>query len=222
MRTMPDFERAAAGALHAVADADAEIAAFGSRARLPLGEAGIADGVHRELLTGREVAAVERDAGARARLQRRGVGHLVGRHQIAAPHLGAVERKRVGDGVEHALHRERALGIAGAAHRHGRDLVGLDHLHVELVGRQDVGTRQRRRRVERQVDALRRVGALVVDHAAAHAEQPAVVVERDLEIPILVALLDRRQEMLAPILDPFDRPPQHQRRRRRPRPPPDT
>ena len=49
-----------------------------------------------------------------------------------------------------------------------------------------------------------------MDHAAAHAEQPAVVIERDLEVPVLVALLDRREEMLAPVLDPFDRPPQHE------------
>ena len=53
-----------------------------------------------------------------------------------------------------------------------------------------------------------------MDHLAAHAEQAAVVVEGDLEIPILVALLDRGEEMLAPVLDPFDRPPQEQARRR--------
>ena len=51
-----------------------------------------------------------------------------------------------------------------------------------------------------------------MDHLAAHAEQAAVVVEGDLEVPILVALLDGGEKMLAPVLDPFDRPPQQQAR----------
>ena len=53
-----------------------------------------------------------------------------------------------------------------------------------------------------------------MDHLAAHAEEAAVVVERDFEVPILVALLDRGEKMLAPVLDPFDRPSQQQARRR--------
>ena len=58
------------------------------------------------------------------------------------------------------------------------------------------------------------IGALVVNEAAAHAEQPPLVVEGDLEVPILVALLDGGEEMLAPVLDPFDRAAQAQRRHR--------
>ena len=53
-----------------------------------------------------------------------------------------------------------------------------------------------------------------MDHLAAHAEQAAVVVEGDFEIPVLVALLDRGEKMLAPVLDPLDRPSQQQARRR--------
>ena len=216
------FERAAAGALHAVAEPDAEIAAFGARARLARGEAGIVDGLERHALTAEKVAAVEGDRRAGAGLERRDIGHLLRRHEIAAPHLRAVEAELVRDAVEQALHRECAFRIAGAAHRHGGDLVGLGHAHVELIGRQHVGTGQRGRGVVRQVDALRRVGAFVVDHLAAHAEEAAVVVEGDVEVPILVALLHGGEEMLAPVLDPFDRPPQQQARRRQRRPLPDT
>ncbi len=53
-----------------------------------------------------------------------------------------------------------------------------------------------------------------MDHLAAHAQEATVVVEGDVEIPILVALLDRGQKMLAPVFDPLDRPPQEQGRRR--------
>ena len=49
-----------------------------------------------------------------------------------------------------------------------------------------------------------------MDHLAAHAQEATVVVERDLEVPILVALLDRGEEMLAPVLDPLDRPSQQE------------
>ena len=204
------FERAAAGPLHAIADTDAEVAAVGARAALALGEAGIVDGFEGDALVGRKVAAVECDRRAGAGLQRRDIGHLLRRHQIAAADFGAVESELVGDAVEQALHGKGALGIAGAAHRHGGDLVGLDHAYVNLKGRQHVGTGQRRRRVVGKVDALRRVGAFVVDHVSAHAEQVAVFVEGDLEIPILVAFLHGGEEMLAPILDPLDRPPQQE------------
>ena len=38
-------------------------------------------------------------------------------------------------------------------------------------------------------------------------------VDRDLHVPVLVALLLGGEEVLAPVLDPFDRPAQRQRRR---------
>src|SRR5262249_38117579 len=124
------LEGAAAGALDAVADADTEVTALGARLRLPCGEVAVADGLHGALLTSMKIAAIERDAGARARPERRGIGHLVCRHEVPTPHVRAVDGKRIGDRVEHAFHRECALGIARAAHRHGGDLVGLDDLHI--------------------------------------------------------------------------------------------
>ena len=42
-------------------------------------------------------------------------------------------------------------------------------------------------------------------HRAAHPEEPAICVDGDLHIPELVALHGRGGEMLAPVLDPFDR-----------------
>ena len=47
-----------------------------------------------------------------------------------------------------------------------------------------------------------------MDHASTHAKQAAVAREGGLEIPILIALLNGAEEMLAPVLDPFHRPPQ--------------
>ncbi len=52
---------------------------------------------------------------------------------------------------------------------------------------------------------MRRERAVVVDHAAANAAQPAIGLERHFQLPILVALLDGGEEVLAPILDPRHR-----------------
>ena len=133
------LERSASRSLDAVADAEAEIAAAPLRAPLPGGEARMIDRFQRHALAGRKVAAVERDGRARAGFQRRDIGHLLRRHQIAPAHLGAIEAKLVRDAVEQALHGECGFRIAGAAHRHGGDLVGLRDSDVELVGRQNVG-----------------------------------------------------------------------------------
>jgi len=51
-----------------------------------------------------------------------------------------------------------------------------------------------------------------VDQLAAHGEQAALVVERDLEVPVLVALLDRGEKVLAAVFDPLDWPPQQEAR----------
>ena len=45
-------------------------------------------------------------------------------------------------------------------------------------------------------------------HLAAHAQDLAARVGGELHTPILIALLDRAEEMLAPVLHPFDRPAQ--------------
>jgi hypothetical protein len=157
-----------------------------------------------------KVAAVEGDRRSGPGLEGRDIRHLFRRHEIAAPNFRAIEAKLVRDAVEQAFHRKCTFGITGAAHRHGGDLVGLGHAHVELVGREHVGTGQRGGRIVRQVDALRRVGAFVVDHLSAHAQEATVAIEGDVEIPILVTLLDRGEKMLAPVFDPFDRASQQQ------------
>jgi len=44
-----------------------------------------------------------------------------------------------------------------------------------------------------------------VEQPAADAQHLCILVDRDLDRPILVALVDRVGEMLAPVFDPFDR-----------------
>src|SRR5262249_17562903 len=70
------FERTAARALDAVADADAEVAAAPPRAALALGKPGIVDRVERGALAARKVTAVEGDGRAGAGLERKDIRHF--------------------------------------------------------------------------------------------------------------------------------------------------
>ena len=153
------LERPAAGALHAMRKADAEIAAARSRLGLPLREIVPAGGGQRLGLAGRIVAAVVFHRRAGARLQRLLVRHLARRNEIAPPHLGAVELHLARDQIEQPLHRERRLRIAGAAHRRHRRLVAHGDGDFDREPRHDVGPAHGRGRVVgdvRVLDACRR------------------------------------------------------------------
>ena len=208
------LERAAAGAFESGGDAETEEPSFRPRLLAARRKSGVIGAGQCEIKAGGKVAAFIDDGAGRARLHRRGVGNGAGRHQIAASHLDAIEAAVARDGVDDPLHRKAALGITGAAHRRRRHLVGFDHRHMELVVRQDVGAGKVRRSVVVQIDALIRVRAGIADHRSARAEQASVVVESDLDVPVLIPLLNRRHEMLAPVLDPFDRPSQQEACRR--------
>ena len=206
------FERPAAGAFHAVRDADADVASGGARGAATRGEAGVADRDEHLLLAAGVIAAVQHDRRAGAVLERLLVGHLRRRHEISPPHFRAVELQLAGHAIDQALHREARLRIARAAHRDRRHLVRLHHQHVERIGRNDIRTADRGGGVVCAVDALRRIGALIVHEAPAHAADLRVSIDRDLDVPDLVALLNRGKEVLHAVLDPLHRPAEQPRR----------
>ena len=135
------FERAAPGAFDEIGKPDAEIAAGVRALLLPRVKIVPAGARQRRLLAGRIIAAVEHDLDAAAGRQRRLARHLFRRNEIAAAHLGAIERELARDAVEQPLHGEDALRLAGAAHRRDRHLVGERELDVEPIGRHFIGER---------------------------------------------------------------------------------
>ena len=207
------FEGAAPGALDAVGEAHADIASACARLRLPARKVGPAGGRQHVGLAGRIVAAVILHVGAGARLQRFLVGHLFRRNEVAAAQLGAVEMELARQAVHQPLHREGRLRIAGAAHRGDRRLVGGRDRHLHGERRDHIGAGQRGGGVVGQVDVLQRIGAEIVQQAAANAEHLALRIGRDVDRPVLIALLHRIGEMLAPVLDPFERALEQFRRR---------
>ncbi len=132
------------------------------------------------------------------------VGHLVGGDEVARSHLGAVEPELVRDRVHRALHREDALRPAGPAVGRHDDRVRVERPPLAAVGAGLVGTQQLGRGDDGHDDAVRRVGAVVVPEAYVQREQAAVVVEADLDLLQLPALVRRRDEVLAAVLDPLD------------------
>jgi hypothetical protein len=207
------LERPAAGALDAMRQADAEIAA--ARAPRPgaFGNASQPAAPAHLGLAGRIIAAVVFHGRAGARLERLLVRHLARRNEIAPPHLGAVELHLARDEIEQPLHGERRLRIAGAAHRRHRRLVAHGDGDVDRQPRHDVGAAHGRGRIVGDVRVLQRIGAGVVQQLAAHAEHLGVGIDRDLQRPILVALVHRVGEIFAAVLGPFDRAAEQLRRR---------
>ena len=151
------------------------------------------------------VAAVVLHAGAGARLERLGVRHFPRRDEIAAANFGALEPELACQPVHQPLHGEGGLRIAGAAHRRHRGLVGGGDRDLHRQRGKHIGPAHHRRRVVGNVDVLQRVSAEIVQQAAADAQQPRLRIDRDVDGPILIALLRGVGEMLTPVLDPFDR-----------------
>ena len=95
---------------------------------------------------------------------------------------------------------------AGAAHRRDDRLGGEDGGEVAVVVRDVVRPEQRALAVDRDREPVRVVGPGVVQEHVLDAEDAAVARHRDLGIVDLAALLGRRDEVLAPVLDPLHRP----------------
>jgi len=200
------LERPAAGALAVVGEADCRCSArLRARRAAALENRPAAGARQRIALAPRIVAAVEDHVLAAARVQLRGVRHLLGGNQIAPAHLRAIEFELDRNPVEQPFHRERTLRMAGAAYRRDRHLVGQRDLHVHPIRRHLILQRHGLGGVVREIDAACGVRAVIVDDAAAHTENARGVVYRDLDVPVLVALLRGRDEMLAAVFDPFDR-----------------
>ena len=98
-----------------------------------------------------------------------------------------------------------ALRAAGAARRRAGTKLVRQQRDVEPIGRQHVGADHVGGGVVRQRHAIGRAGAVVVAELAAQREHAAVGVDRHLHVPVLVALVIGGDEILAAVLDPFQR-----------------
>ena len=142
------------------------------------------------------------------------VGELVGLDEVGAAHLGAVLAEVGRDRVHRPLHHEAALRSSGTAVGRDDHGVGVERLEDDAVVGRLVGAEQLGRGDDRDDEAVGRVGAVVVPELDVEPEHPAVVVEADLDVVHLRALVGRGDEVLAPVLGELHRPAQRHRRQR--------
>ena len=123
--------------------------------------------------------------------------------KLRLAHGDPVEPEVVGDRVHRPLHREDALRPAGAAVRRDDDGRRVEAVELDAVGPRLVRPEQLRRGDDRDDDAVRQVGAVVVPEPHVEPEQPPVVVEPDADVLQLRPLVRRRDEVLAAVLGPL-------------------
>ena len=190
---------------------DAEVLAARPRVRLGLRDPGVAG--HRQRLVHRRlvVARVDVDLGAARRGPEPGrvlVRELVGLDEVPPPELGAVHPDLGREQVHRPLDDVGRLGPAGAAVGVDEHRVRVDagHLGVDVrdlvAARQDAGVERRR---DARADG-REAAAEVGQGLDPEARDLAVARARDLEVGDVVAAVDRALVVLAPALDPLDRP----------------
>ena len=130
----------------------------------------------------------------------------VRRDEVAPADLDPVDAELLRREVEQPLDDEHAVLPAGAAHRRHDRLVREDRRELALVVRDVVRTEQRALAVDRNRQAVRIVGARVVEEDVVDAEDAPVLRERHLGVVHLAPLLRRRVEVLLPVLGPLERP----------------
>ena len=189
-----------AGALDVAGESDADPATLGCHLRLERRELVPADQLLELGERGGVVAGVVLELAPVLEDQPLVVGELVGLDEVGGAHLGAVLAEPGRDRVHGPLHHVAALRPPGAAVGRDHHGVGVERLAAHPVDARLVGTEQLGGGDDRHDQAVRRVGAVVVPEHHVEAEQPAVVVEADLDVVDLAALVGRGDEVLAPVL----------------------
>ena len=184
-------------------DADAQQAALGLGLLLALQEALVVDGRQADV----EALAVLARVGEEA--ERRAVREVVVPDEVDPPELGLVHPEVVGRGLDHALLEVHGLGdperapVGDAARR----LVGVDAAGGQVGGRDVVAGERRVHQPDLELAGLGvgEEGPVVRHGVHAHAEDPAVVAQRQLALEVDVPAEPGRDEVAGLVLDPLHR-----------------
>ena len=151
-------------------------------------------------------AGIEQHRGLH-RLEVARIGHPVRRDQVTAPHLDPVDTDAVRHRIQQPFPREGRFVASGRPVGARRRLVGQPDMGAGAVGRDQVRARQHRRREVDDGDAVApHVGALVGKDLVVEPEDEAARIDGGADAVHLVARVVEREQVLAPVLDPLDRP----------------
>ncbi len=133
--------------------------------------------------------------------------HFRRRDQVAPPDLHGIEAEPVGDRVDQPLAHESTLEPARRAVGRGRRLVGQAKPADRSVGRDAVRSRDHAHGQLRDAGAVgAHIGALVEKELVLQGQHMPFGVNGGADMVALLARVVRRHQVLAPVLDPFDRP----------------
>ena len=147
--------------------------------------------------------------------ERRGVGEPVLGDEVPPAQLGRVHVELAREHVDHALDEVRRLGDpeGAAVGDTARGLVGVDAVHLDIsagdVVRAGADVEEAGRELRRVRAGVER--AVVGEHVASEARDPAVAGRGDLPAHVVVARESGGGEVLHAVLDPLHRPAQHDR-----------
>ena len=133
-------------------------------------------------------------------------GNSAGVKQVLAANLRRIHLQFLRSDIQHAFHDEHAFRAACAAHGSDHHFVGEDHADLGVEIRYPVIVDRMGLGIQRNGHPVGVIGTGIVIEDVLESQDGAVFLEGDLAIVNLVALGGRSQEILAAILDPFDRP----------------
>jgi len=126
--------------------------------------------------------------------------------EITPPHIEIVDAELACGDIEHALAKQATLEAAGTAIGAGWCLVGEDTVTCEVEVRNPIRYRSELSDIAHRRHAVGPdIGADIDMHGAAHRGHGAVALAGDLNLGIHLPRVADGGEMLAPVLDPFDR-----------------
>ena len=153
----------------------------------------------------RVVAGIVPHLGAE-RAQGPGKRHLLGRDQVAPANGDPIKPEPVGDRIDQPLAHEAAFETTRRPIGRRRRLVGQAKPADRAIGRNPIRAGQHRDRHFRDARTVgAHVGALVEDKFVLERQDAALFIDRDAGVVMLLARVIGRHQMLAPVLDPFDR-----------------
>ncbi len=140
-------------------------------------------------------------------LERTMIRHLVRPDGIAPPHVIGIDAEPGRDRVHQPLAHEGGLEAAGRAVGRRRRLVGQAKVPDRAIGRHPIGPgKDARRHVHDARGMGAHIGALVVKVEIVDRKDAALAVDRRPNAVELLARMIGRDQVLAPVLDPFHRP----------------
>ncbi len=199
------FIRTNARAFHIRDDTNANVFAFGAQLRLDLvDELVIVHSFERFIQQRLVVAAVIHQRGKVLIDDLVVVRELIWLNKIASADFGAVDLQFFRGKIKHPLDDKDAMLASCAAIRRDNGLVGEDRRELAVIIFDVIGSEQRALTVERHGQAIRRIRARVMQKDIMHTEDATVLVERDLRIMDLSALVRGGDEIFSTVFDPFD------------------